>query len=402
MKHTLQQEIELGTKSAALKLNIIRYYINNGENTLAELGREMFLSVPTVTKLVGELMEDGFVVDFGKQETSGGRRPNIYGVNPDSGYFMGIDMKFNSINIALINFNGHVVASSMDIPFKKENTPENLDEFCGIINDFIGSLTVPREKIMSAAINISGRVNTETGHSYSFYFFNERPLSEIFHEKLGIPVTIDNDSRAMCYGEYMSGVVKGEKNVVFINCSWGLGVGLITDGKLYYGRSGFSGEFGHTSAFENEIMCHCGKKGCLETEASASAVYRKLMEKIAEGNSTILQKKLNKNEDITVEDIIDATLKGDMLAIELVEEAGNTLGKHISWLINLLNPELVVIGGTLSLTGDYLLLPVKSAIRKYALNLISKDTTIKLSKLGENAGVIGACMLARKKMLNLA
>lgn len=402
MKHTLQQEIELGTKSAALKLNIIRYYINNGENTLAELGREMYLSVPTVTKLVGELMEDGFVVDFGKQETSGGRRPNIYGVNPDSGYFMGIDLKHNNINIALINFNGHVVASSMDLPFKQENTPENLDVLCNIINDFIGNLTIPREKIMSAAINISGRVNTETGHSYSFYFFNERPLSEIFHQKLGIPVTVDNDSRAMCYGEYMSGVVKGEKNVVFINCSWGLGVGIVTDGKLYYGRSGFSGEFGHTSAFDNEVMCHCGKKGCLETEASASFVHRKLMEKIAEGNSTILQKKLSKGENITVEDIIDATLKGDMLAIELVEEVGNTLGKHISWLINLLNPELVVIGGTLSLTGDYLLLPIKTAVRKYALNLISKDTGIILSKLGENAGVIGACMLARKKMLNLS
>ena len=401
MKLSFREEIESGSKNALLKINIIRYYINNGENTLAELGREMDLSVPTVTKLVSELIDDGFVVDFGKQETNGGRRPNKYGVNPDSGYFMGVDMKTTYINIALINFNGTVVASNFEIPFQQENTQENLDKLCDIINNFVTHLTVPKEKILSVGINISGRVNTETGHSYSIYFFNEKPLSEIFHERLGLLVTIDNDSRAMGYGEFMSGAVKGERNVLFVNVSWGLGLGIILDGKLYYGKSGFSGEIGHMSAFDNEIICHCGKKGCLETQASGSYIHRSLLKKIEEGNSSILQKKISKGNELLLEDIIDATLKGDMLCIELVEEVGNTLGKQIAGLINLFNPEMVVIGGTVALTGDYLLLPIRSAIKKYALNLVSKDTSLKISKLGESAGVIGACMLARKKMLSL-
>lgn len=401
MKLSFTEEIESGSKNALLKINIIRYYINNGENTLAELGREMDLSVPTVTKLVSELIDDGFVVDFGKQETNGGRRPNKYGVNPDSGYFMGVDMKTTYINIALINFNGTVVASNYEIPFHQENTQENLDRLCDIINNFVAHLTVPKEKILSVGINISGRVNTETGHSYSIYFFNEKPLSEIFHERLGLLVTIDNDSRAMGYGEFMSGSVKGERNVLFVNVGWGLGLGIILDGKLYYGKSGFSGEIGHMSVFDNEIICHCGKKGCLETQASGSYIHRSLLTKIAEGNSSILQKKIAKGNELLLEDIIDATLKGDMLCIELVEEVGNTLGKQIAGLINLFNPELVVIGGTVALTGDYLLLPIRSAIKKYALNLVSKDTSLKISKLGESAGVIGACMLARKKMLSL-
>lgn len=401
MKLSLREEIESGSKSAQLKINIIRYYISNGENTLAELGREMDLSVPTVTKLVGELMDDGFVVDFGKQETNGGRRPNKYGVNPDSGYFMGVDMKLSYINIALINFNGHVVASNMEIPFQQENTQENLDKLCDIINAFVKHLTVPKDKILSVGVNISGRVNTETGHSYSRYFFNEQPLSEIFHEKLGLLVSIDNDSRAMAYGEFMSGSVKGEKDVLFVNVSWGLGLGILLEGKLYYGKSGFSGEIGHMSVFDNEIICHCGKKGCLETQASGSYIHRKVLEKISEGYSSVLQKKIAKGEDLMLEDIIEATLKGDMLCIELVEEVGNTLGKQIAGLINLYNPDLVVIGGSLSLTGEHLLLPIRSAIKKYALNLVSKDTALRLSKLGESAGVIGACMLARKNMLSL-
>lgn len=401
MKHTFIEEIDLGSKNALLKTNIIRYYINNGENSLADLGKEMNLSVPTVTKLVSELIEDGFVVDFGKQETNGGRRPNVYGVNPNAGYFVGIDIKHSSINIALINFKGDLIDTKKNIPFKNENTQESLNMLCNIINKFIDNLIVPKSKILSVGINISGRVNTETGQSYSQFYFNEKPLSEIFQEQLDLHVTIDNDSRAMSYGEFMSGVVNREKNVLFINVSWGLGLGIIIDGKLYYGKSGFSGEFGHISAFDNEIICHCGKKGCLETQASGSYIHRKFLEKISEGNSSILEKRITKGETITQEDVIEAALKGDMLAIELIEEVGNTLGRNIAGLINLFNPELVVIGGVVSITGDYLLLPIKSAIKKYSLNMVSKDTVIKISKLGDSAGVIGACMLARSKMIGL-
>ena len=401
MKHTFIEEIELGSKNAQLKINIIRYYINNGENTLADLGKEMELSVPTITKLVGELIEEGFVLDFGKQETNGGRRPNIYGLNPDSGYFLGVDLKRFRINIAHINFKGEIIDSKYSIPFNYENTQDSFDKLCEIINEFVSKLTVQKSKILSIGINISGRVNTETGHSYSSYFFNERPLTEVFQERLGIHVTIDNDSRSMAYGEFMNGVVKGEKNILFVNISWGLGLGIITDGKLYYGKSGFSGEFGHLGVFDNEVICHCGKKGCLETEASGSYIYRKFMEKVADGNSTILDKRLKKGDTIIQEDILEAALKDDMLAIELIEEVGNTLGKHIAGLINLFNPELVIIGGAVAQTGDYLLLPIKSAIKKYSLNLVSKDTAIKLSKLGDRAGVVGACMLARSKMLGL-
>jgi transcriptional regulator of PTS gene len=401
MKHTLIEEIELGSKNAQLKLNILKYYINNGDNTLSELGKEMDLSVPTVTKLVSELIDEGYVIDFGKVETTGGRRPNIYGLNPDSGCFLGVDVKRFRVNLALINFKGELIDSQLSIPFNYENTSESFDSLCKIINDYIASLSIQKSKILSAGINISGRINTETGHSYSMYFFNEQPLTEILQERLGIHVTIDNDSRAMAYGEYMNGVVGDEKNVLFVNCSWGLGLGIITNGQLYYGKSGFSGEFGHLSVFENDVICHCGKKGCLETQASGSFIHRRFLEKMDEGYSSMLDKKKKNGESITQEDILDAAMQEDMLAIELIEEVGNTLGKQIAGLINLFNPEMVIIGGVVALTGDYLLLPIRSSVKKYSLNLVSKDTTIKLSKLGDKAGVIGACLLSRSKMLGI-
>lgn len=396
------QEINDGSRNALLKKNILCYYINNGENTLADLGKEMNLSIPTITKLVGELIEDEFVVDFGKQETNGGRRPNFYGLNENSGYFVGVDVKNTNVNIGLINFKGDMVDSKMRIQYKLNHTQECFDELCTIIENFIKDTVVPRDKILSIGINISGRINTQSGYSYSYFYFDERPLTEIFEERLGINVSIDNDSRAMAYGEYLKGCVKGQKNVLFVNVSWGLGLGIIVNGQLYYGKSGFSGEFGHMTAFNNEILCHCGKKGCLETEASCSYIHRTFLEKIHNGQSSLLSKRVLKNhEEITPEDIINAALHEDMLSIELIEDTGNTLGKHIAGLINLFNPELVVIGGVLSSAGDYLLLPLQSAIRKYSLNLVSKDTKIEISKLGDKAGLIGACMLAQSKLVGL-
>ena len=199
----------------------------------------------------------------------------------------------------------------------------------------------------------------------------------------------------------MQGVVKGEKNILFINLNWGLGLSIFINGELYYGKSGFSGEFGHFCFFDNEILCHCGKKGCIETEASGSALYRKLLERYKEGSSTILAAKIDKKENITMADMIEAIQKEDVLCIEILEEMGLNLGRGIAGLMNIFNPELVVLGGALSLTGEYISLPIKSAIRKYSLNLVSQDTEIRLSKLGERAGVLGACLLSRSKILGM-
>lgn len=399
MEHRLLKEIEMGSKSALTKKRIITYYIYNGSATITDLSKELDLSVPTVTKFINEMSEDGYINDYGKLETSGGRHPNLYGLNPESGYFIGVDVKKFSLNIGLINFKGDMVEEKNDIPYKFENNPEALENLCGIINHFIQSTNINNKKILNINVNISGRVNPESGYSFSIFNFSERPLAEVFSEKLGYPVCIDNDTRAMTYGEYMKGCVNGEKNILFVNISWGLGIGIIIDGKIYTGKSGFSGEFGHINAFENEIICHCGKKGCLETEASGSALHRILLKRISDGESSILSKRgRTKDNPLTLDEIIAAVNKEDLLCIEIVEEIGQKLGKQIAGLINLFNPEMVIIGGSLSLTGDYILQPIKTAVRKYSLNLVNKDSVILNSKLKDRAGIIGACMLARSRM----
>ena len=226
-------------------------------------------------------------------------------------------------------------------------------------------------------------------------------IRDLLEKELNKPIYVENNSRAMTYGEYLSDSRDSKKDLLFLNVSWGLGMGMIIGGKLTFGKSGFSGEIGHFPILDNNQICHCGKIGCLETGASCSALQRIIIEKLNAGRSSMLSGKFNKDGQIALSDIMDAIHEEDMLAIETVEQIGHTLGRAVAGLINLFNPELVVIGGLLSSASEYLRLPVMSSIQKYTLNVISRDTEIKFSDLREQAGAKGACMIARSRLLDI-
>ena len=385
-------------KNIQIKKDIITHFISSGNDTIAELSKILDLSVPTITKFITELMDQRLIKEFGKVHTPGGRHPIVYGLNPNSAYFVGVDMTRHHLHIALMDFTGNILENQYGISYIYENTTKSFDQLCDHIQNFIDKTGELKQKILNINLNISGRVNPESGYSYSSFYFNESPVSETLSKRLNYNVGIDNDTRAMAFGEYMKGVVDGEQNVIFVNISWGIGMGIIIDGKPYYGKSGFSGEFGHFPVFDNELLCHCGKKGCLETEASGLAIHRMVLERIANGESTILTNMVKDLSKLTLTDIIKATNMEDTLCIEIVEEVGNKLGRYISGIINIFNPELVVIGGQVAETDGYVMLPIRSAIRKYSLNLVNKDSKIVASKLTNKAGVIGACMIARSRL----
>ena len=385
-------------KLIKLKKSIIKRLTLIGVATIAELCKETDFSIPTVTKIISELIEEGIVFEDGKVGTAGGRRPSQYGINPKACYYLGVEVKRNSISIGIQDFNNNFVKLAESISYTLENTRESLFSLCSIINQFVDDSGVPRDKIIGACINLSGRINSRKGFSYSFFFFEEKPLSEIIESRIHIKTFLENDTRAMAYGEYNGGVVKNEKDVIFVNIGWGVGIGIICAGKLYYGKSGYSGEFGHSPVFDNEIICHCGKKGCLETEISGIALERKFKKSLENGSISILSGK-KAIDDITVDDILTAIIKNeDTLAIEIIEGIGSDLGRYLSLLINVFNPELVVLGGALAETDMYLRLPVRTAIHKYSLSLVSQDMELKMSTLGSKAGVIGACYILRDKL----
>ena len=388
-------------KNKILKGLIFKFLDQTESASINEISKEINISVPKTTSLITELIEEGLISDYGKFDSTGGRKANLYGLIGDAGFILGVDVKKYYINIGLLNFKKQLINQKSRIAFKLDNTAESLNQLIQIIQNFIKEVGIKKDKILSLGINLSGRINHTKGYSYTFFHFQEEPLSEIIQEKIGIKTYLENDSRAMAFGEFCNGEVNTEKNVLFVNLDYGIGLGILIDGKVYYGKSGFSGEFGHIPFFNNEIICHCGKKGCLETEASGNALLRKFKEKIKLGSTSSVLKKNKKVEDISLTDLILAAQNEDVLIIELLAELGENLGKGLAVLINVFNPELIIIGGTLSETGEYLKLPIKSSINKYSLSLVNADTELKLSKLGEKAGIIGACLLAKNKALSV-
>ena len=351
-----------------IRSSILRHVMRNGNFMVTEIAEATGYSLTTIAKYVAELQSDGMIAELERVNLhTKGRKAIRYGVNPDSYYFLGIDMKTFELNIALINFIGEVVRIERHTDFRFENTHDALDELCNRVQRFIDTLEgIDPEKIAGANLNLSGRVDSRTGTSASVFNFEEThdtPLADILKEKLGLKIFIENDTKAMAYGEYMSGENKRYENLLYVNIGWGLGLGIVIDGKVYYGKDGYSGEFGHVHMYNNNILCHCGKKGCIETEVSGRAIHRKLIERINNGESSVLSRKVRKGAVITTNDIIEAAEREDPLCIELISQTGTELGHQLAGLINLFNPEIIIIGGNLAQAEPYhFLQPVELAL----------------------------------------
>lgn len=389
------------TKWSASKTALLNLLIEHGGQTIAELSSSLGVSVPYTTKTLNELIEDGLIEVTGKKDNYSKRAPKIYDLIATSGYFLGIDTGKQSLTFGICDFCGNMVAEPELIHFDYQDTPECFDRFINLINEYIQRSGIERSQIKKACMSIGGRVNPEIGCAYNYFTCTEMPLAEALTERLDLPFCIDNDTRCMTYGEYLKGVCKGLKNIIFVNVSWGIGIGIIFDGKLYLGKSGFSGEIGHMHIYNNDIICHCGKTGCMETETSGSALLRKMKEALENGGTSVLSDKVkNQHQELTLQDILDAIQKEDVLSIETLQKVAVELGTNLAGIINIFNPEMLVIGGDLSVTGAYLTQPICMGIKKFSLNMVNEDSQVATSTLKEHAGLIGACLMARSKYLN--
>lgn len=389
------------TKWSASKTALLNLLIEHGGQTIAELSSSLGVSVPYTTKTLNELIEDGLIEVTGKKDNYSKRAPKIYDLIATSGYFLGIDTGKQSLTFGICDFCGNMVAEPELIHFDYQDTPECFDRFINLINEYIQRSGIARSQIKKACMSIGGRVNPEIGCAYNYFTCTEMPLAEALTERLDLPFCIDNDTRCMTYGEYLKGVCKGLRNIIFVNVSWGIGIGIIFNGKLYLGKSGFSGEIGHMHIYNNDIICHCGKTGCMETETSGSALLRKMKEALENGRTSVLSDKVkNQHQELTLQDILDAIKKEDVLSIETLQKVAVELGTNLAGIINIFNPEMLVIGGDLSVTGAYLTQPICMGIKKFSLNMVNEDSQVAASTLKEHAGLIGACLMARSKYLN--
>ncbi len=383
-------EITNETRLMQQKLRIIQVISQNGYGiTVPDICKELKISAPTGIKLVNELQSEGFLSIIGKKETQNGRKPAIYALKNVNFYALSVEILMKRITVGIIDSRLNTVYYRQKTDFVLEDTADCLQKVEGFILECLDNSGVGEESILGMGMGITGRVKHETGESLTFFNFLDQPLAQHLSKFFDIPVFLNNDTRCFGMAEKIVGKAKNVNHAIVINLSRGLGTCLVIDNKIVNGGMGFAGELGHMQFGKREKMCLCGKKGCLGNDVGGNALEEIFMEKVAIGEKTMVHIPED-GSSVRYDDILISALKGDELSIDLIQDMGYKLGHALGNIVNLLNPELIIIGGKFSKLRTLLLDPVKTGITSSALVHPMEDCKIEFSELGDLGGLKGA------------
>lgn len=390
------------TKSYTNKLKLIKNLYTKGSNTAGEICIEVGISLPTVNSLLGDLMASGEVIKNGRAESQGGRKPDLYQLAGDAFYVLSVDINKFRVRAAIYNSSNESITEAETIKITLNNEKETFEQICDFILNHKNNSGIPDEKIIAIGISMPGLIDSIHGINHTYLKFGKKSLVENFEARLERRVFLENDARAMTLAEFKFGQKDNYKNVLGIFIGWGIGLGIIIDGKIYQGASGFAGEFSHSPIFESsDITCTCGKKGCLESVASGTAIVRMAREAIATDSDSILSRMVRENNnEIEPFLVVDAALAGDQRAITILSEVGLDLGRGISILIQLLNPEMIIIGGSVAEAKQYLITPIQQALNIYSMAKARENTELALYKLGKEVGLLGGVAVVNEKIFD--
>jgi glucokinase len=311
--------------------------------------------------------------------------------------FIGIDLGGTSLKGALVSSSGEVL-QGIRVDSEQESSE-------GLLNQIVKAVKTLREdrvsgdRVAGVGIGIPGLVNRKTNRIEVMP--NLPALTQIdvigeLQRETGLPVALDNDANCAAYGELQSGAAQGRQEVFFVTLGTGIGSGLIINGQIYRGASGFAGEFGHMTIDPEGIECACGNIGCLETIASGPNIVRRTRERLYRDRTSSLSRlAIPRDRELTAEDIARAAREGDEMAQVMMERTGMFLGIAIAAVVNLLNVEMVVMGGGVMEAGELILKPTIKETRRRAFPPSFGSCEIVIAQLGPQAGMIGAALMAR-------
>jgi glucokinase len=315
-------------------------------------------------------------------------------------WLIGVDIGGTTCKIALISDQGQIVDKG-EVQTNREDQGEIiLDDIAKYIQGKLDQHPVIKGKIKGIGVGAPGPVDPEKGiiyHPTNLAWPDDYPLRDLLERKTKLPVKIDNDANCAALGEMWKGAGEGAKNLICVTLGTGVGGGVIVNGRIVQGMNGAGGEIGHiTSVPSGGVQCNCGKRGCLETIASATGIVRVAIEFIQDrkDHTGSLTSMLKANGKITAKNIFDLASNSDETALKVVKYVTNHLGFALANIANTLNPEKIVIGGGVSKAGNSLLDPLQSFFQLY-VSPYTASTKISLAKLGNDAGVIGAAWLIK-------
>lgn len=317
-------------------------------------------------------------------------------------FFIGIDLGGSKILSAVIDSTGYIVASDYRPTQPEKGVKAVIENILRSARNASVKSRIPLEKMAAIGLGAPGISNPETGiifRSPNLPDWHDVPLRDIVADRLQKRVFLINDANAAALGEMAYGAAKGCRNFLYITISTGIGGGIIINGKLYTGATGIAGEVGHIVVEPDGIPCNCGGAGCWELYASGSAIARRARENIQQGKKThLLEMAHGDPEKIDAQLVAKAAEQGDTLAKKLIRETSRYLGMGLGSLINIFNPELIIIGGGMTKMGDRLLEPAIKEAGKRSYQVAFKAVRFALPELGQNSGVLGAVIYAKNEL----
>ncbi len=372
----------------------------NGFTSAPVLSQKLKISLPTCIVLLNDLITAGYVKNFGIGESNGGRRPSLYGLPEERYYVISCDFMRYSASMAILD-SYHTFATPIVEIDTHIDDPLLVDKLYNAAQQLIKDNNIPDQRIYGIGADMPGLIDSKKGINYTIKDKRKANVGRELRQKFNKLVYMDNDARMHAHGEFHFGAAKDFKDAIIIHWSWGLGLGIFINGELCNGKNGFAGEFSHIPIVENGELCICGKRGCLETIASSNTIIRRVKEGIANNElSSVITKFKNQPESLTPEDVINAAREGDEFCISVLNDIGSAMGKGLAYIIQLLNPEAIVLSGPLSKAKQYVLSPIQQSLNRFCLEKISESTLILISEMGDQSALLGTSEMIFKKVFN--
>ena len=336
----------------------------------AEIARLTALTRTTVSEVISGLLAEGLVEEVGRGPSIGGKNPTLLSIIPDSRYFIGLDLGQKLFTGAIVNLRGEIRGTA-EVAMYSDNGQVALEAVYRIIEQLLRTKHSP---VVAIGIGTPGLVNTQSGMVIEAVNrdWQNLPLRSLLRDRFKLPVSIVNDSQAAAIGEHRFGGRSAAKdNLVVVNVNHGIGAGILIHGRLFSGDYGSAGEIGHMTVQEKGTLCRCGKTGCLETVASASAVLRQL-------------------ELDSIEAACAAFEGGDARARQVVTAAGAHLGTVLASLVGTLNIHRILLTGEMTRFGSPWLAEVTAAMQRTAIGQMNNNVRVEIGALGNRACILGA------------
>jgi glucokinase-like ROK family protein len=386
-----------------MNLSVIMLHLReHGPVSRAALAELSGLNKTTVSSLVQELINQRYVEEFGLNSTGAGRPAVLLRLNPTVGCVVAAEVGVDFLSVVRSNFAAEITWRHREAVGHEMGQQAMLDRVLALLSEATGSASAAEGPLLGIAVGVPGLVDQETGRVLFApnLGWTDVPLRSHLRERFDAPVHVDNEANLAALGEYYFGAARGHDAVLFLSLGVGLGGGIVQEGSLYRGSGGFCGEFGHMTMDPDGLLCSCGNRGCWETQVSSAAVLRNVRQAMLRGQPSRLPVGDARNPDLlTLPMVVDAARGGDAAALQALGEVGRRLGIGVASLVNALNPDLVVLGGRLSLAGAFLIPAVESELRARALRWNASATQVVLATHGVDACVLGGVAAVTQAVL---